>query len=227
MYVTQRWLCPLRVAWERTFIKEGTPLVFVALLAMLQGKVETLLLGLLTDYDTVGQYQLAFRLVFTFFFVPVTVGQAFFPHLAASGVSAEARRLLLCGAGGLLGVGLLSMSIVGLWAAPLTSILYGPQSGAVIELLQPLTLLLPLSYLHLFFATVFPAFHQESKVLRALAIGTGTSVLANCVLIPRWGAYGAAYAGVVAAFVQLSVFTWHVWRLFLPATALAGKGVNT
>ena len=91
--------------------------------------------------------------------------------------------MVVYGAGGLLGLGLLS-GFVFFWAAPLTTLIYGPQAGAVTLLLQPLTLLFPLGFLSLFLSTVLPAVHQEDKVLAASAIGIGVNVLANCAFIP-------------------------------------------
>ena len=221
MFVTHRWLCPLRLAWDSTLIKEGAPFILLTLLVMLRGRVDILLLGFFTDYDTVGQYQLAFRVVFTTFFVPTTVSQALFPHLAAYGLSRENRRMVVYGAGGLLGLGLLSMGFVFFWAAPLTTLIYGPQAGAVTLLLQPLTLLFPLGFLSLFLSTVLPAVHQEDKVLAASAIGIGVNVLANCAFIPLWGACGTVSAVVLATLIELGVLTWHVGHLFAmpPVTA--------
>jgi O-antigen/teichoic acid export membrane protein len=221
MFVTHRWLCPLRIAWDSTLIKDGAPFILLTLLVMLRGRVDTLLLGFFTDYDTVGQYQLAFRVVFTTFFVPTTVSQALFPHLAAYGLSCENRRMLVYGVGGLLGLGLLSMGLVFFWAAPLTTLVYGPQAGAVTLLLRPLTLLFPLGFLSLFLSTVLPAVHQENKVLVASAIGIGTNILANCAFIPLWGACGTVSAVVLATLIELSVLTWHFGHLFAtpPATA--------
>src|SRR5215510_5626281 len=78
--VTQRWLCPLRIAWDSSLVKAGVPFILLTLLAMLQDKLDTLLLGFYTDYTIVGHYHLAFRVVSTSFFGPKVVGQACFPQ---------------------------------------------------------------------------------------------------------------------------------------------------
>jgi O-antigen/teichoic acid export membrane protein len=113
------------------------------------------------------------------------------------------------------------MGLVCFWAAPLTTLIYGPQAGAVTLLLQPLTLLFPLGFLSLFLSTVLPAVHQEDKVLAASAIGIGANVLANCAFIPLWGACGTVAAVVLATLIELGVLTWHCGRLFAmpPTTA--------
>ena len=81
-FLTQRWLCPLQVSWDGRFVKESVPFAFFSLLALLRGRLDTLLLGFLTDYSAVGYYQLAFRVMFASFFVPVVVGLMFFPQLS-------------------------------------------------------------------------------------------------------------------------------------------------
>lgn len=63
-------------------MKESVPFAFFSLLALLRGRLDTLLLGFLTDYSAVGYYQLAFRVMFASFFVPVVVGLMFFPQLS-------------------------------------------------------------------------------------------------------------------------------------------------
>jgi hypothetical protein len=51
-WVTHRRLCPLRVAWDHSLVKAGTPFILLDLLATLQEKSDALLLGFFTDYDT-------------------------------------------------------------------------------------------------------------------------------------------------------------------------------
>jgi len=219
--VTQRRLCPLRFAWDSSLIKEGAPFMALTLLFMLREKLDTLLLGFFTDYTTVGHYQLALRAVVASWFVPFAIGQAFFAPLAAHGLSSENRRLLVRGAACLFGLGLLVMGVTQLWAEPITRLLYGPQAPEVTRLLRPLTLLFPLSFVQLFLALALQALHHESKALRASAIATGVNVLANGVLLPRWGVYGVAYAGILSTALLLGMLLWHVRCLLQPGVPAA------
>jgi O-antigen/teichoic acid export membrane protein len=212
--VTHWWLCPLRVSWDSSFIKEGIPFILLTLLAMLRGQGDTLLLGFFTDYDTVGHYHLALRIVLAFSFVPTTVGLALFPQLAAHSLSGENRRTLVQGAGYLLGLGLLGIGAVFLAAAPLTAMLYGSLAETITPLLCLLALSFPLTFLCLFLSSTLQALRQETKALAALGVGTGTGFLATCALIPLFGADGAAYARVFSALIQLVLLTWHLYHLF-------------
>jgi PST family polysaccharide transporter len=217
VFVTYRWLGPLRLSWDSSFIREGTPFILLTLLTMLRGKLDTLLLGFFTDYSTVGQYHLALRVVLAGFFVPLAFEQALFPQLAAHGPSAANLRLLVRMGGGLFGLGLLGMGIVFLGAVPLTTLLYGAYASTVTPLLRPLTLLLPLSFLYLFLSTALQALHHEARALKASALGTGMNILANCALIPLFGAYGVIYARLLATLCQVGVLGWHLCRLFAQA----------
>ena len=224
VFVTHRWLCPLRIAWDSSLVRAGAPFTLLTLFAMLRDKLDTLLLGFFTDYNSVGHYALAFRVVSTSLFGPMAVGQACFPQLAAHGLSAENRRLLVRGAKGLLGLGLLGMSVVFLGAVPLTAILYGaPAVDTITPLLRPLTLLFPLSFLQLFLSSALQALHQETKALGAAAISTGVSLLANCTLIPFWGAYGVVAVRVLSTLLELAVLVWQVRRLWLRTTPLGAQ----
>ena len=214
VFVTHLWLCPLRASWNSNFIKEGAPFIFIALLAMLSRRVDTLLLGFLLDYATVGRYQLASRVVDASLFVPRAVGLALFPQLASQGLTAENRRTLVRGATFIVVLGLLVMGAVLLLGTPLTIVLYGPLAGEIVALLRLLAFLFPLSFLWLFLSSALQALHQEKKVLRALAVGAGISFFTNWALISLFGVYGAVYARVLSALIQAGLLSWYLWRLF-------------
>ncbi len=221
VFVAHRWLRPLQVSWDNSFIKAGLPLLIITFLAMFSGKVNTLILGFLTDYDTVGHYNLAFRFVFASSIVPTSVSQVLFPQLAAHGLSEENRRTLFRVAGFLVGLSLLCMGVVFLFATPLTTVLYGSLADAVSPLLRPMTLLFPLSFLIIFLSSALLALHQEKKILVVSATGTGINVLASYALIPPFGAYGAVFARVFSSVFRLGTFIWYFWRLSAQSVPLA------
>jgi O-antigen/teichoic acid export membrane protein len=214
VFVTDRWICPLQLSWDNLFIKEGTPFILLTLLGMLRGQVDTLLLGFLVDYDTVGHYHLALRIVLAFSFVPTTAGQVVFPQLAAHGLSKENRHTLVRGAGFLLGLGFLGMGAVFVCATTLTRLLYGALAEVITPVLHLLALSFPLTFLAVFFSTSLQALHQETKALAALAVSTGSGFIAACALIPFLGAEGAAYARVFSALIQVGWLSRYLWHLF-------------
>jgi O-antigen/teichoic acid export membrane protein len=116
------------------------------------------------------------------------------------------------------------MSVVFFGAIPLTTILYGaPAVDTITPLLRPLTLVFPLSFLQLFLSSALQALHQETKALGAAAISTGVSLLANCTLIPFWGAYGVVGVRVLSTVLELGMLVWHVRRLWVRTTPLGAQ----
>jgi len=213
--VTQRWLFPLRIGWDTSLLKEGIPFMLLAGLAVLRDKADTLLLGALGTYDTVGHYQLALRAVNATLFVPGAVGTAFFAQLAARGLDGENRRALAAGGGFIALLGLSATAVVTFAAPQLSRFLYGSMGAAVAPLLHALAWLFPLSFLHFFLSSALQALRQETKTLWALAIGTSVSLATNCVLIPHYGAYGAICAQLLSAITQLAVLAWYLSGLLL------------
>lgn len=117
------------------------------------------------------------------------------------------------GGGFLVGSGLLGIGAIFLVGDPLTALLYGPLASAVTPLLRPLMLSLPLSFLNLFLSSALQALHHEGRALGILSIGTGAGLSANFILIPLWGAYGAVYAYIFSALVQLGLLAWYFRHL--------------
>jgi O-antigen/teichoic acid export membrane protein len=214
--VTRRRLCPLRVRWDTRLLRQAVPFLLLPLVGLLGEKVATLALGFLGDYRAVGHYQLAMRIVAACYFVPGTVAQVLFPQFSAQGLTSETRRTFMRILTMLGGLGVLA-AVIASAAAPLCALLYGPAARAVAPLLHDLALLFPLRFLCLFLATTLPAFYQERQVLRGVAAGTAAGLMANSVLIPTFGAHGAAYAQMLSEGVQLAVLGWYTRRLWLQA----------
>lgn len=219
LLLTHRWLCPLRVSWDSNFIREGLPFFLLTLLFTLQERVDTLFLGFLTDYDTVGQYQLAFRVISASLFIPSVVNSVLFPRFAAYGLSPDNRRLFFYGMGFLLGLGLLGSGVVFLYAASISSIFYGALANKVTPLLRAMSLLFPLGFLYPFLSSLLQGLYQEARVLRVVTFSMGVSLLAYGSLIPLFGAYGAVCARMLSYVVGIGILSWYLWRLWTQTAA--------
>jgi len=225
-YVTHRWLCPLWVSWDKSLIKEGMPFFFLNLFILLRERVDTLLLGFLTNYDTVGYYQLAFRVIFASLFIPMVVNSVLFPRFAAHGLSSDNRRLLFYGISFLFGLGLLGSGIVFFYAVPISALFYGALADTVAPLLRVMALLFPLSFLHPFLSSILQGLYQEARVLRVVIFSVGVSFLAHGTLIPLFGAYGAIYARLLSDAVGIGILGWCLWRLYKQKSPRSRKGTE-
>jgi O-antigen/teichoic acid export membrane protein len=197
------------------FLKEGVPFLVLTAIALLQEKVDTLLLGLMTDYQAVAFYSLALRVAIALSFIPLAMGTACFPHLAADPSGRRSKFIIVRGVMILGCIGLAAMAVGYLGAVPLTALLFGGLSGKVSVLLKPLTLLFPIQFLGFFLTLSLQALKAEKKALIAQAFGTASSVLLNIFLIPMLSIHGAIIAKLVSSFLQLFFLAAYLRRLEL------------
>jgi O-antigen/teichoic acid export membrane protein len=204
-----------RLDWK--FIRQGTPFLFITLLMLLQGKLDTLMLGLLSDYQTVGYYQLACRIVLSGLFFPASVALILFRQVAADPRSA--RRAVWRFTWGMLGAGAACTAALYLLADPMTRLLYGAQGAAAAALLKPLSLTLPFNFVALLLASVLQALYHEKRVVGILLIATVVEAIMEIALIPAHGAMGAIAARIVSVSIQAACLGGLAWKIYQSESA--------
>lgn len=202
LYMARTRLGKLRVGWDNSLIIAGIPFLLLTLLTILQGKVETLLLGVLSNYEAVGVFQLALRLIMAAQFIPMALGSAIYPRLAAEGLNQRNRSRLLRSVALLLGLGLFSCGFLLTLHAPLSRLVYGPAAANVGPVLMWLAPLLPIRFVASFLATALTAVGRERSVLSGLIAGTAIGLIADLLFIPRLGAIGASLGLIASGLYQ-------------------------
>jgi len=224
--VAHRYVRGWKPAWNRDFLKETAPFLFLTVIALLQEKVDTLLLGTLTDFQSVAHYSLALRVIIASYFVPQVLGVVIFPYLCIERDTRKIRSILLRGTFLLTGIAVAAMAVGFLYAGPITALLYGRLSAAVARLLLPMTILFPLRFPAIFLTSALQALRCEKRAMMAQAAATTTSVVLNVLLIPMFSIQGAIAANIASAGVQfllVVIFSWRVISHAVPADAHPGS----
>jgi polysaccharide transporter, PST family len=211
--VSRRLFHAPKPAWSTAFLREGAPFMLLLVVALMQEKVDTLLLGFLVDYQAVGLYSLALRVITAASFVPTAMAAVFFPRLAAERITRRNQAILLRALALLAALGVTAAAVGFIGAVPLTRVLYGQLSGAVARLLRPLALLIPIQFLAIFLSVALQALRQEKKALIAQAVCTGSSVLLNVILIPAFAVDGAIAVRLFSSALQLILLAGFLWRM--------------
>jgi O-antigen/teichoic acid export membrane protein len=202
-YVRVRWRTDLAAAWRAA--RRGTPYFVGGVILVVYHQIDTIVLALLLDDETVGWYAAADRLVASTLFVPTVVMTALFPVLARlSSQSAEAAARLLDDAFRTLillalpvGAGTIMI------ASPLTVLLFGQEfaeAGPVLAVFGVVTMIMFLTILLGQFAV---ATGRERFFFGMLGLATVATVPLDLVLVPFTdrvfanGAIGGALAYVV------------------------------
>jgi O-antigen/teichoic acid export membrane protein len=221
--LTHRRICPITFVWRSEFIREGLPFLLVSLVGVAQGRIDSVLLGFFANYQTVGHYNLALRIIQGVAFVPAVFSQVFYPHLAAGRLNPQNRRRLSFAVGSLITGGLALMVGVFLTAPILTRWLYGGLSHQVGPLLRPLALLFPLQFLATFLTAVLQALQAEKKAASALGFSAASGLMMNAALIPLFGVQGAIIAKLLATLIQVCILAGYFRMICLRTQYTPGQ----
>jgi O-antigen/teichoic acid export membrane protein len=204
------------------------PAAISAALTIVQVRIDVLMLKWLTGDAEVGAYGVALRLAETVFIVSSAVGVSVFPPLARTFQAGNRRQFEALFRFALLGLVALALPfgvVLAPMAADLTVLLFGApyaQSGPVLSLLFWQT---PLAFANILFVNILFAARRQGLEMLASAITTAVNVIGNALLIPRFGAAGAAVATLIcqgAAFSVLLAMIRRAAGLRLPLRELAG-----
>ena len=171
-------------------------------------QIDLFMLGaILGPSPEVGIYAVAVSIVDRLRVIPDAIASALFPHLSGLGaasagpIAARATRHSLAGV-------VATCIAIALFAPPLLPLLYGAPFEPA---LTPLLLLIPAMAfltLYLVLARYFMAIARQeiSSVTQSISIALNLCV--NAVLIPRWGAIGAAVASLASYTFEGIVSLW-------------------
>jgi O-antigen/teichoic acid export membrane protein len=183
--------------------RTSVPIGLISLLSAVLLRLDVTLLSFLGSAAKVGVYAVAFRLVEATQFLGSAFAAAMMPWLARAGRSGRVGLARGYGLGLAAVTALLlpvSLELV-LFARPIIELLYGHGfDGAVVplQLLGTMTLLFGINA---FASTLLIARDRPGAYVRLLAPVIVQNVLFNLVLIPRYGARGAAFDAVFSSFL--------------------------
>ncbi|HYU61731.1 MAG TPA: flippase [Solirubrobacterales bacterium] len=208
-----------RSRWA-SLIKAGVPLGLVAVLYLVLLRLDATLLSFLKGGDNteVGQYGAAYRLIEATMFVSWAFAGAALPWFSRyrSGGTVSLARGYELGLKALVAMLVPVAVVFGVLAAPLIELLYGTgYSGSVL----PLQLLAAMTVLYGFnnlIATLMISRNRPGAFAVPAAIVIVQNVIFNFILIPPFGATGAATNAVISGLL-LGALT------FRNATRLAGR----
>ncbi len=194
--------------------RQSTPLFIMSILTTLNVCLDTVLLRYMTDEATVGIYNASYKLVLALTILPVSLSEAAFPvwsrALRAAGSASELSlgvvlRLLLF-------VGLPISIAISITAAPLIRLLFGePYLGSIPVLrIHAWTLLFMFINAPLSFRLVAAGKMRQLNITFASVVTI--NLAANLLLIPIYGAAGAAVATLGSEVVNLALLGHWVHR---------------
>jgi O-antigen/teichoic acid export membrane protein len=183
------------------FIRVATPFSLSGILARIYTYSDTFILSLLAGEFAVGLYSTPFKITFAFQFLPLAFMSALYPAMsAAHAVSAERLERLFTTSVRLLLLVALPISVgIAVLARPIMITLFG---AAFEPSVLPLTILVtsvPFVFVNFPCGNLLNATGRQIWNTKILALSTTIGILSNLLLIPTYGATGAAIAAVIGA----------------------------
>ncbi|MGH7741567.1 MAG: polysaccharide biosynthesis C-terminal domain-containing protein, partial [Candidatus Eiseniibacteriota bacterium] len=183
-------------------------------------RVDVLLIQRLSTPAALGLYSAAYRVIEALLLVPRTVVGVTYPAASAAWREGTLSPGLLARPGRLLALVSLAAA-AGLWAlAPETlGFLFGRSFEDGAGALRILALTLPVLFINQYLGMLLPATHRQNAWVALLGAALAVNVIANLILIPRFGYRGAALATLASECFTMLCYAWLVVRRhgwFLP-----------
>lgn len=194
------WYLDLGLA--RQILAESWPLVLASSMSLLNMRIDQVFLGKMIDNTTVGFYSAAVRIAEIWLLVPAVFGQVLFPIIvAAKGKSEEEYRKRIFQIFRVMLALTLPVALgVSLFADEIIALIYGPGFAGAGSILS-IQIWTGAPSLFLFvFGQVFYVEKMVRTHLYAAVFQPISNICLNLLLIPRFGAEGAAVATMLTAF---------------------------
>jgi O-antigen/teichoic acid export membrane protein len=201
-----------RARWPQ-LLKVAAPLGLVSILYLALIRLDATLLAFLSDDDNaaVGHYGAAYRLVDATMFLSVAFGYAIMPWFSRHDpgqTTVSLGRGYELGLKTMIAILLPIGAFYALYASPLIDVLYGDEFKDAVVPLQFLAGMTVLFGLNTFVSIVLIARDRPGEFTRPAAIVLVQNLIFNLILIPKYGASGAAFNAVLSGIflAALTVF---------------------
>nr|WP_268248169.1 flippase [Paludibacterium paludis] len=226
VYWAYRWKAP-RDERALTFdrgqvpgmLKDAYPFVIAAFSVLIYMKIDAVMLGKMAGHHENGIYGVSQKLTEILYIVPVVLTDTIYPTLIGKRTQGkkEFARLFQLFVDGAVVISLVAIVCSILLARPAIMLVFGEEYAASVDIFHInawACLLVTLSYVRARWLAIEGLQKYESW---ATAIGAVTNILLNLVMIPRWGAIGAAWASLLS-YAVAGVLT----SFLLPGTRAVG-----
>jgi O-antigen/teichoic acid export membrane protein len=193
---------------DKTFmysqLRQAFSIGAIFMIATLYNNIDITMLGLMRGEWETGIFSAAHQII-AFLLVPSAVIQnAFFPQIARSFTFTERDKVL--------NVNFQINFIIGCFLAfhlffysDLIALLLGDKFADSSGVLKILSMTIFLQYVVISYFQPLIAWKYENKVIKASLLGLSLNLVANLILIPRYGYYGAAFATIASEASVLTV----------------------
>lgn len=213
----RRYFGPIKQEMIRHVLGLAWPLALVTVFGQLLANIDVYMLGIWRDAGEIGLYTSAQRIQIFTLIIPTMIATSVFSVFSrriesdAKGFAFALKKTL-----GAVMLVALPISAGGILLAPkLITLFFGAAYVAAAPMLSVLMLMLLAAFPLLVLSNAVVAQDKQRTLALSHIAGIGANIALNWILIPRYGAIGAA----VATLVSTSLITSIVWKKLVSVTA--------
>jgi len=206
LWICQKYFVKLRLQFDKAFLKvalkQSVLFAITNIFIAIYFKIDTVMLESMKGALEVGYYNTAYELVFAFMFIPSVVSGAIYPVISRfykedkNKIGALVGRLIKYYT--LAAVALIVF--LTLLGAPLIRLFFGAEYEPSIPLFKILTFVLLFVFTNFLVGTLLNASNKQHVTTIAAGVCAAINIGINLVLIPTYGAAGAAIATIITEF---------------------------
>ena len=187
----------------KELLSSSIPIMFSNFFITIYNSMNIVMLGFMKSDSETGIYSAAFKFVGLTIAPSAIINIAFFPLVARAESEEQKARALKVYSKGLYFVGSILTFIICIFASYFIKFTYGSDYLSSIPVLQVLMLTVLIMYMNTAYYPPLVAWKKEKIVMYAIGAGAVINIILNLILIPLYGAMGAAWSTV---FSELGVF---------------------
>lgn len=208
----------IRITRAKILLKDSWPLILSGLAVMVYMRIDQVMLGQMVGDEAVGIYSAAVRISEVWYFIPIAIAASAFPSLMKNkdqpAFEKHFQRLfdLMFILAFPLAVSIAALS------GPIIRTLYGVGYEGASEILSVYAWALVFAFMGVPSGRWYLYANLQKLAFFRTAFGGVANIILNLVLIPEYGAVGAAYstlAAIAIANVIFNVFDHRTYHLFV------------
>jgi O-antigen/teichoic acid export membrane protein len=186
-------------AWAGAFLKIAFPFALAGIFVKVYSYVDSVFLSMFLGTAAVGIYSVAYKLTYSFQFMPMAFVAALYPGMSAL-IQKDKAQLAHLFADSMWYMMLIATPITfGIFAiAPDLVLLAGEEYVSAAPVLQALVFVLVPIFLDFPIGSLLNASDRQGTKTAIMGVTMVVNVMANAVLIPLYGTIGAAYAALLS-----------------------------
>lgn len=194
------WNWKFRQSRAKELLKESWPLFLAGISIAIYMRIDQVMLGYMLNDREVGIYSVAIKLVEIWYFIPIIIASSVFPGLAKARQDNDefyGRRLQIL-YDSVSGIAFFIAILSSLFAHVIVSVLYGVEYAGAAPVLSIYAWASIPVFLNVASSQQLVIENRTRITLVRTIAGGVTNILLNLLLIPRYGASGAAIASLIS-----------------------------